>query len=240
MPDLYTYPGTEVLINLPGYTHFEAWKAAQAALVQFRMAELLRTPLPGRFDLHHLQAIHRHLTQDLYAWAGELRQADTGPGGAGLPHCRPQFIEAQATRVFGDLADMDFLTGRGRDTFSTGLAWVWGEATVLHPFRDVNTRSQFVFFSELSRKAGWAIDWSVIDPYVFGRARTVAMLGDESGLDALLHPALLPVEEVRRHNELRDRLAQAQDEFFIPHRPRTVAELDSELDQARRRRARHP
>jgi hypothetical protein len=27
MPDHYTYPGTEVLVNLPGYTNPSLWKA---------------------------------------------------------------------------------------------------------------------------------------------------------------------------------------------------------------------
>lgn len=29
MPDHYTYPGTEVLVNIPGYTDPAAWKEAE-------------------------------------------------------------------------------------------------------------------------------------------------------------------------------------------------------------------
>lgn len=58
MPDRHTYPGTDVLVNLLGYTQPEAWKAAETALVSARMSELFRDPLPGGFDLAHLQAIH--------------------------------------------------------------------------------------------------------------------------------------------------------------------------------------
>lgn len=37
MPDRYTYPGTNVLVNLLGYTQPEAWKAAETALVSARI-----------------------------------------------------------------------------------------------------------------------------------------------------------------------------------------------------------
>lgn len=64
----------------------------------------------------------------------------------GLAHCRPEFIGAEADRIFTALSDdLGFVRDWDADTFSAGLAWVWGETTVLHPFRDMNTRSQFIF-----------------------------------------------------------------------------------------------
>jgi len=35
----------------------------------------------GDFDVAHLRAIHRHLFQDVYAWAGELRTVEIAKGG---------------------------------------------------------------------------------------------------------------------------------------------------------------
>ncbi len=35
----------------------------------------------GSFDLAHLRAIHRHLFQDVYDWAGELRTVEIFKGG---------------------------------------------------------------------------------------------------------------------------------------------------------------
>lgn len=164
MPDHYTYPGTEVLINRLGITDEREWKAVETAAIGQRMIELDLAPIRGGFDLAHLQAIHAHLAQDLYTWGGKLRDTDTGPGGTGLANCRPAFIPAEAERIFAALRDADSLRDRDADGFSRGLAWVWGETTVLHPFRDVNTRSQFAFFNQLARAAGWAIDWERIDP----------------------------------------------------------------------------
>jgi len=36
----------------------------------------------GTFDLAHLRAIHRHLFQDIYDWAGELRTVEIYKGGS--------------------------------------------------------------------------------------------------------------------------------------------------------------
>lgn len=237
MPDRYTYPDSEVLINLLGYRDAVAWHRAETAAVQVRMAELREFPIAGDFDLAHLRAIHRHLTQDLYTWGGELRETDTGPAGTGLAHCRPEFIPAEAERIFGQLASMGRLVGFNREEFSRGLAWVWGETTALHPFRDVNTRSHHIFFTQLASEAGWVIDWSAVDPYVFAHARTVAIARDEAGIEALLYRALLPLDEAIRRDELRDRLGCSPETFFSPHQDRPIRELEAELERAIRRRA---
>lgn len=238
MPDHYTYRGTEVLINKLGLTDPGEWKAVETAAVGQRMIELQLAPISGSFDLPHLQAIHRHLTQDLYAWGGRLRDTDTGPAGTGIAHCRPAYIPQEADRIFTALAGMDLLRGRDVDAFCEALAWVWGETTVLHPFRDVNTRSQFVFFNQLARAAGWGIDWTQIDPHLFAHARTLAIVRDETGIDALLHPALTSVEEIDRDEELHQTLRDAQAGFFTSGRRRTPAQLDRELRTAVERRAR--
>lgn len=57
--------------------------------------------------------------------AARLRDTDTGPGGTGIAHGRPEFILAESQRVFGTVADADYLRGRDRDSFSRSLAWTW-------------------------------------------------------------------------------------------------------------------
>lgn len=239
MPDHYTYSGTEILVNIRGYTDPELWKAAETAAVNARMLQLWREPVAGSFELPHLQKIHARLVQDFYTWGGQLRDTDTGPGGTGIAHCRPEFIPAEADRIFTALGGMDYLRGRDADEFSKGLAWVWGETTGLHPFRDINTRSQFVFFNQLAAEAGWVIDWNMIDPHVFAHARTVAIFHDEAGIDALLHPALIRVEEVARRDDLREKIDQARETFSARSPATNREELDTRLRAALERRRRN-
>jgi cell filamentation protein len=68
--DPYCYPGTTVLKNRAGHR-------AQRALTQFETAmsaQRADEPLHiGRLGVRHYQAIHRHLFQDVFPWAGKLR-----------------------------------------------------------------------------------------------------------------------------------------------------------------------
>ena len=68
--DSYCYPGTTVLKN-------RANLRTQADLDFFEeeaTAQRFTEPLPaGKFDVSHLRAIHRHLFQDVYTWAGAPR-----------------------------------------------------------------------------------------------------------------------------------------------------------------------
>src|SRR5699024_11606017 len=134
------------------------------------------------------------------------------------------------------LAEVDHLRGRDRAGFSRGLAEAWGDITAVHPFRDVNTRSQFTLFNQLAADAGWALDWNQIDPYVFAHARTVAIYRNPDGIEALLHPALIPLASIRRA-ELTERMEQAAAEFTRPRPPRKIEALDKELRAAVQRRA---
>ena len=38
-----------------------------------RLTELEHGAKPGKLNLAHLKAIHRHIFQDVYPWAGEFR-----------------------------------------------------------------------------------------------------------------------------------------------------------------------
>lgn len=236
MGDRYTYPGTDVLVNVPGYRDPGAWKKAEAAVIGIHTRELTRNPPPGDFDLAHLQAIHAQLVDGFYTWGGRLRDTDTGPGGTGIAHCRPEFIPGEAARVFGALAKNCHLKGRERASFSKGLAWTWGEVTAIHPFRDVNTRSQFVFFNQLAAEAGWLIDWTRIDPHVFAHARTRAIAVSEDGIDALLYPALVPIRELDGA-EVQSGQLRSAGEFVRPRTSRDRDRLDHELHAALLRRA---
>lgn len=236
MPDRYTYPGSDVLVNKFGVTGYDDWKDAEVDFIGARMGALREHPILGGYDLAHLQAIHAYLTQDMYSWGGEIRDTDTHPGGTGIAHCRPQFIVPEAERIFGILAGSNWLRALDADEFSEGLAWVWGETTAIHPFRDVNTRSQHVFFNQLARDAGWIIDWSQIPGDVFAHARTLAIVQDPSGLDALIRPSLVTVEDAEQHDRLMGLLQEHAQGFTTRKSTRDPAVLDRELDPARERR----
>ncbi len=115
MPDRYSYPNSLVLINKLGITDYDRWKAVETAAIHQRMVELTEHPIPGRYDLPHLQAIHQHLTADLYVWGGDIRDTDTHPGGTGIAHCRPPFIVPEAEGSDVGCVDSGFSSRRECD-----------------------------------------------------------------------------------------------------------------------------
>lgn len=175
--DDYYIPGTQVLRNLLGdasQPHGEmnqkTLTAIEASLTAGRMAELSANPLSGNFDYVHFKAIHRYIFQDIYEWAGEERVAPTGrwmtkAGHAYYP-AGPSLTQA-AEAQFRKLARQDFLRGLPHHEFVAALAEVWGEINVIHPFREGNTRTQVVFFADLTRQAGHTLDPSAfLDPEI--------------------------------------------------------------------------
>lgn len=100
----------------------------------------------------------------------------------------------------------------------------------------MNTRSQHVFFNQLARDAGWVIDWSQIPGDVFAHARTLAIVEDRSGLDALIRPNLVTVEDAEQRDRLMGLLHEHTQGFATRKTVRDPAVLDRELDAAREHR----
>ena len=91
-----------VLRNRLGITDAAELARAEAELTSYRLIELHARPLPGDYDLPHLQAFHRYIFGDVYDWAGELRTVTLGKGGALF--CHPRDIVATADELFTRLA----------------------------------------------------------------------------------------------------------------------------------------
>ena len=114
-PDLYT--GTTVLKNLPGFRTQDALDAFEAIITAQRADE----PLPGgRLSATHYRAIHRHLFQDVYPWAGRYRTVRLAKHASVF--CYPENIPTEMGRLFRELRGQGFLRKRSTRDFSTGLA----------------------------------------------------------------------------------------------------------------------
>jgi hypothetical protein len=76
--DPYLISGSSVLRNKLGIIDAGSLDQIERRFVAQRIAEVIPA---GRFDLAHLRAIHRHLFQDVYPWAGELRTVEIAKDG---------------------------------------------------------------------------------------------------------------------------------------------------------------
>jgi len=177
--DDYLIPGSQVLRNKLGITDATELRIAEEQLVGARMITLRTAPRQGRFDFAHFKAIHGYLFGDVYDWAGHVRTApwdrmmtksatDVVHFAIGDPKApmvaygyypASGIVQAQED-LHRNLASEHFLQGLDRDEFCSRLGEYWCEINVVHAFREGNTRTQAVFFSQLADHAGWPIDAS--------------------------------------------------------------------------------
>lgn len=227
----YFIPGTSVLRNkfiTPGNPYGEPDPDKLRVLEELRSGlrinELNEHPIEGNFDYAHMKAIHHHIFQDIYEWAGQERVAPLGTfmvksgpdivhyplGDPAAPQMSYQYYPAgpalgqAANEQYRRLSKMDLLRGLDHETFVTELAEIWGELNVIHSFREGNTRTQFVFFSQLSEQAGWKLDPALFAPGTPGRDEFVAArfysqaTGSNQRLAAALRPAIVSLEQDRK------------------------------------------
>ncbi|GAA3448902.1 Fic/DOC family protein [Dactylosporangium matsuzakiense] len=102
------------------------------------------------------------------------------------PFCLPHHIEGCSAEVFDALAKERFLRGLSRSDFTARLTHYFAVVNAIHPFREGNCRAQRAFFRQLSREAGWPINWSDLDPERNADASMASLRGDNGPLHEML------------------------------------------------------
>lgn len=143
-----------------GETDPDKLRMLEETATAVRLQQLFDRPIAGQFDYDHMKAIHRHIFQDVYDWAGQER---VGPSGFMTKNGHKYYPAGQtltqaAEAEYAKLAAKNHLRGLDKNRFVGELAESWGEINVIHSFREGNTRSQFAFFTQLAEQAGYRID----------------------------------------------------------------------------------
>ena len=196
---------------------------------------------PGRWDLPHLQSVHRHILGDVYAWAGEirtiaLRKAD---------QVHPVPSVEHANDIFGRLARDDQLSGLDRAAFVSKVSQLQSDLFTLHPFRDGNTRATTTFVALVARHAGWNIAWrdanvagvQVLLRYAYEAPRTESGRRLEPMFESIVTPLLRQAADVAPHIApplQREQTAQWEDEARELHEQNAFRLTDS-VQSAQRR-----
>jgi cell filamentation protein len=118
-----------VLRNRLGITDRAELTRVEAVLTASRIYDLQRRPSPGRYDLAHMQVVHKFVFGDLYDWAGEIRTVSIGKGAL---FCLPQYIVSTSAEIFGRIARSHHLRGLDRAAFVEGLTELFADVNALH------------------------------------------------------------------------------------------------------------
>lgn len=176
--DPYFWQDIKVLKNRLQIREAHRLQQAELEFSALRAATIeLGTRNPG---FPHLCAIHRTLFQDVYDWAGELRNIDIWL--EETPFCHFEYLEKQGNALMAALAAENFLDELPEQEFIARLAHYYCEINMLHPFRDGNGRAQRVFFEQLALHAGYLINWQHAEREAWLKANRDGVSGDLRGL----------------------------------------------------------
>jgi cell filamentation protein len=186
--DPYTYPGTDVLRNIPDILHPRLLAAFEANATIARLVELDAAPLKGHFDVLQLKAIHKYIFQDVYAWAGRFRTVNISKGDAVF--AAAPFVDSALQAILRKLPGESYLVGADLELFARRAAFYLGEINAIHPFREGNGRAQREFIRELGVGAGFLMDWSETDrDQMIAASRESLQKGSSSRLADLVRAA---------------------------------------------------
>jgi len=180
-PDPYCYPDSHILRNRAGLTDAEALEQFETAMTFARSEE----PLPaGRLSVAHYRAIHHHLFQDVYDWAGKFRTVRLTKGTSTF--CYPEHIAREMRLLFSWLKDRRCLRGLSAPEFSRKAAHFLAELNAVHPFREGNGRTQLTFLALLADHATHPLDLDKLDPDAMLDAMIRSFNSDARALAAII------------------------------------------------------
>lgn len=151
----YCYKDTDVLINKLNITNDEDLFNAERELVSLRTYELNENPIKSNFDFEYLKSIHKYLFQDVYRWAGGIRNCNIAKQDL---FCLSEHIETYGNDIFNNLKKEKYFINYNNEKTLNKLVELFANINALHPFREGNGRSQRVFIESLAKINGINLD----------------------------------------------------------------------------------
>lgn len=175
----------------------DALQKAETLRVDFRSAQLKAENLPNAQGFELIKAVHQHLFQDVYEWAGKARITPLAKlhveGEAGrTAFTRPDRIEQDAARVFSKLTAENGLRGLAPADFAKQLAPRVSELNAVHPFREGNGRTQRIVWEHVAKQAGHDLSFEGISRERMISASIAGSRGDHEPVRRMLGELLDP------------------------------------------------
>lgn len=151
----YTDPKTGVLRNLANIEDEDVLLFAESGAVTKRVQELYENPIKIK-DTSSLFVIHKHLFQDIYAWAGTKRVVEIGK--AGKQFFPTSHFENAFRYIDTLILEYKAIRKTDKQALSQKLAEILDHVNYLHPFREGNGRTQREFIRLLAWEKGLTLN----------------------------------------------------------------------------------
>lgn len=186
----YCYPNSNVLINKLNIRDQNELNSYEAQASLFALGKLLRNPIKGNFDLAHLCSIHLSIFEDVYGWAGLIREVDIHKG---TMFCPCQNIVPYSKEVFDSFYTDCQRVKKNQKAFAQTLAKHYADLNALHPFREGNGRAQREFVRELCQECGYYFDLSHTTHEEMLNASIASFYGNTRMLSSVFEKSLSPL-----------------------------------------------
>ena len=120
--------------------------------------------VPRTFDGAHLRAIHGHLFQDVYEWAGEYRTVEMSKGpGRGFGEVKTGEVDRYLSDARQLVTSTDWAK-ISRNDFVATASTVFAYVNQAHPFREGNGRTSKVFMAHVAEQSPYRFDFARVSP----------------------------------------------------------------------------
>ncbi|MEG1609251.1 MAG: Fic family protein [Clostridia bacterium] len=162
-----------------------------------RHYELLLNPnlVKGDFDKKHYLNIHKYLFQDIYPWAGEMRDVDMSKGNTLF--CLTQHMDSEFEAFQKKVKAFD-VANSSKEDVAKHIAHVSDDLNAIHPCREGNGRTKRAFTELYALHLGYELDYSKFDKDVIKDAEISAFrTGDITNLAKIINGALTSKNELK-------------------------------------------
>lgn len=157
----------EILKNLFGIEDPEELKLKEAEVCMSKLINI-ESVFSTKFDKDYFKAIHRHIFEDVFDWAGEYRTVpmikieEVEIPGQSLIYPAPEDIDKLLEQKINELNNVDWTRFTNRQDlaleFAKKIAAIWK----VHPFRDGNTRTTLCYADMYARVKGFPFDMGML------------------------------------------------------------------------------
>lgn len=133
-----------LLVNKLDITDTQQLEQAERMITNYKLAQLYLNHGIQTFDVSHYLSIHKFLFEDIYPFAGEIRDEEIQKR---IPFCLPKYILPELKKTL-DRALKKAKTIETRDELIAFLVELYSDLDIIHPFREGNGRTEREFIRQ--------------------------------------------------------------------------------------------
>ncbi|MFN9090138.1 MAG: Fic/DOC family protein [Alphaproteobacteria bacterium] len=211
MSDPFLQSDGQTLKNRLGIFHDPEELRCREREYSMERAETVHDEVSGNFDAAHLRAIHGHIFQDVYEWAGTMRsdtillegeQIDVPAAIGALAKGSTVFMASayveRGLAHVAALANSEAARSADPAVFADAATEVLDALNHVHPFREGNGRTQRAFMEQLAERAGHRLNFRGVTGERMILASIEAEAGDTGALRDILKESLDPARVALR------------------------------------------